>query len=45
MSVMASGIVVASVIGVIFIIPVAVFAYIAMSIEKWMEQKDTKWDE
>ncbi len=45
MSAFTSVVVVASVIGVIFIIPVAVFAYVAMSIEKWIQTKDTKWDE
>ena len=45
MTIITSWIVLASVIGVIFIIPVVVFAYIAMSIERWLEKKDTKWDE
>jgi hypothetical protein len=45
MTTFTSGLIVASVIGVIFIIPVAVFAYVAMSIEKWIQTKDNKWDE
>jgi hypothetical protein len=45
MTTFTSGLIVVVVIGVIFIIPVAAFAYIAMSIEQWLQNKDNKWDE
>jgi len=42
---LTAGVAVVAVIAVILIIPVAVFAYIAITIEKWVQQKDNKWDE
>jgi len=45
MNLLNAGFAVIAVIGVILIIPVAAFAYIAITIEKWIQQKDAKWDE
>jgi len=45
MSINGGWIILIAVIALLFIIPVAVFAYIALMIEETFKDKESKWDE
>ena len=45
MSINGGWIILIAVIALVFIVPVAIFAYIASMIEASLREKDSKWDE